>query len=214
MSKQKDTNSQRRKLLKTVAISGGVIGATQSMPEKWLKPVVDSVILPSHATTSDNSGSLAGDEAITTTLPPADKYYLQIDYLNTASSSERNDSSLLEQLADGLIPPAHAGNPANYVERFFLQHLGGVLYNFVYQATGGYSGLTFQIFFEGNIQEADTRTFNHRRCYDRIGGQSEVTLDKVESGYAYINKDGELYTLKISTGASAPTYKACLAEVE
>ena len=49
-----DNNSSesRRKLLKSIAAGSGVIVAGKSLPESWSRPVVDSVILPTHAQTS------------------------------------------------------------------------------------------------------------------------------------------------------------------
>ena len=38
----------RRKMLKTIAVSGGAVVAAKSMPENWTKPLVDSVVLPAH----------------------------------------------------------------------------------------------------------------------------------------------------------------------
>lgn len=42
----------RRKLLKSIAAGSGVIVAGKQLPESWKRPVVDSVLLPAHATTS------------------------------------------------------------------------------------------------------------------------------------------------------------------
>jgi hypothetical protein len=42
----------RRKLLKSLAASGGAVIAGKSLPESWSRPVVDSVMLPAHALTS------------------------------------------------------------------------------------------------------------------------------------------------------------------
>lgn len=53
-----DVVSSRRRLLKTVAVGGGAIGLT-SLPGKWSKPTVASVILPAHAQTSGCVGTLA-----------------------------------------------------------------------------------------------------------------------------------------------------------
>jgi len=41
--------AQRRKVLKRLAVAGGAIVAGKSMPDQWLKPVVDSVLMPAHA---------------------------------------------------------------------------------------------------------------------------------------------------------------------
>ena len=46
------SDSPRRKLLKSIAIGSSVFVAGKSLPNSWKRPVVDSVILPAHATTS------------------------------------------------------------------------------------------------------------------------------------------------------------------
>jgi hypothetical protein len=42
----------RRQVLKTLLAAGGGIGAASFLPAKWLKPVVESGVLPAHAQTS------------------------------------------------------------------------------------------------------------------------------------------------------------------
>lgn len=46
------SDQSRRKLLKSIAAGSGAVITGKSLPENWTKPVVDSVILPSHAETS------------------------------------------------------------------------------------------------------------------------------------------------------------------
>ena len=42
----------RRKLLKSVVAGGGAVTVAKMLPDQWARPVVDSVMLPSHAQTS------------------------------------------------------------------------------------------------------------------------------------------------------------------
>jgi len=47
-----NSDGSRRKLLKSLAAGSGAIIAGKSLPDKWVSPVVDTVILPAHAQTS------------------------------------------------------------------------------------------------------------------------------------------------------------------
>jgi len=62
------SNRSRRNTLKKLLAGSGVIIASQSTPEKWTKPIVDSVMLPAHAQTSQILGTISanwilGDDA-------------------------------------------------------------------------------------------------------------------------------------------------------
>jgi len=46
------TNNNRRKVLRSAGLSIGTVAATQMVPSKWTKPIIESVILPAHAQTS------------------------------------------------------------------------------------------------------------------------------------------------------------------
>lgn len=46
------SDKSRRKLLKSIAAGSGAVIAGKNLPENWTKPVVDSVMLPAHAQTS------------------------------------------------------------------------------------------------------------------------------------------------------------------
>ena len=50
----KKSNDSRRKLLKSIAAGSGAVVAGKSLPESWSKPIVDSVLLPAHAGTTEN----------------------------------------------------------------------------------------------------------------------------------------------------------------
>ena len=74
MSKKVNTGN-RRKLLKSVAATGGAIVAGKSIPQSWSKPVVDAVMLPAHAETTDETISdptttVAPTTSATPTPPP------------------------------------------------------------------------------------------------------------------------------------------------
>ena len=43
----------RRKLLKSVVVGSGAVAAGKSLPESWIKPAMNSVLLPAHAMTTE-----------------------------------------------------------------------------------------------------------------------------------------------------------------
>ena len=50
----------RRTLLKSILAGGTVVGASAFLPEKWVKPLVESGVLPVHAQVSVTNGSISG----------------------------------------------------------------------------------------------------------------------------------------------------------
>ncbi len=48
----KNNSASRRRLIRTLAL-GGTLTASQTIPSKWAKPLIDSVSTPSHAITTD-----------------------------------------------------------------------------------------------------------------------------------------------------------------
>ena len=81
-----DKDDSRRSLLKKLAV-GGIAGA--AMPAQWSRPVIDTVILPAHAQTSDTTIRGGGGGGGAPGPAPAD--------------------SLGEELLDFLTPAASAG---------------------------------------------------------------------------------------------------------
>lgn len=87
------SDQSRRKLLKSIAFGSGVVVAGKTLPDNWSRPVVDSVMLPTHAQTSGIN------------------LYGQI----TAGNIGQLDSDTLmasqESVLDNFISPTHAGVP-------------------------------------------------------------------------------------------------------
>lgn len=50
---QKSKETARRRVLKRLVAGGGVVATGKIMPDDWHRPVVESVILPAHAQTSE-----------------------------------------------------------------------------------------------------------------------------------------------------------------
>ena len=70
-SKLENRNGKnRRKLLTTSLILGG-LGATKGVPSSWTKPLVQSIVLPAHALTTDPVVTTPAPQTTITTQPPA-----------------------------------------------------------------------------------------------------------------------------------------------
>jgi len=54
-SSAEEKQSGRRKLLKSVVAGGGAATVAKALPDQWARPVIDAVLLPSHAQTSITS---------------------------------------------------------------------------------------------------------------------------------------------------------------
>ena len=53
-------NTARRRVLKSTALFSGSMIAAKALPKSWSKPVVDAVLLPAHAATTDTLDDLSG----------------------------------------------------------------------------------------------------------------------------------------------------------
>ena len=88
-----DKNSGRRKLLKSVVAGGGAATVAKMLPDQWARPVVDAVMLPSHAQTSNAAmGPFTG--LVTGQITP---------------STMVADQGFSEELLEFFTPAAHAG---------------------------------------------------------------------------------------------------------
>ena len=90
MTDKNKTIENRRKLLKSVAAGGGAIIAGKTLPEKWTRPAVDSVMLPADAETSVR-GPYSG---------------VLVAALGT--------DNMFAQAVDSLVPQAHAQGNSDF----------------------------------------------------------------------------------------------------
>jgi hypothetical protein len=90
-----DTNSGRRKLLKSLTIGGAATVTAKSLPGEWKKPVIDTVLLPAHAQTSPPviTPDFHGGMAMT-----------RVNGITGLSVPEQ----LFKGIIDSVIPPAQA----------------------------------------------------------------------------------------------------------
>lgn len=91
----KKSSESRRRLLKTFAAGGGAIVAGNTLPEKWTKPVVDSVMLPTHAETSPQD-----------TQPQVTRLYESTQSADACRGSSRGPAQTTDLNFDvsGLVP--------------------------------------------------------------------------------------------------------------
>lgn len=54
-------NRARRSILRTLVVGGGAMTAARAIPEQWVRPVVEVVVLPGHAATSASQAALPVD---------------------------------------------------------------------------------------------------------------------------------------------------------
>ena len=99
------SNRNRRNALKKLLAGSGAVVASQSIPEKWAKPVVDSVMLPGHAQTS---GAISANWVLGDDAPGGLSGMTAISQNNTSGFlyDDGTDSSITAALS-----PAVAGVP-------------------------------------------------------------------------------------------------------
>ena len=105
------SDQSRRKLLKSIAAGSGAVIAGKSLPEKWSRPIVDSVVVPAHAQTSSYV------------------YAANLSLLFTKADSETMMAGDESGLLDSLIPNANAGGGGMMpitTEYLCITVLGGV----------------------------------------------------------------------------------------
>ena len=105
-NKPHQSTQQRRAALKCILVSGGLVSGTGALPKSWTRPVIDSVVLPSHAATTDDTGS----GAPAPTPPPTVNYFWKREDREARLHDGKSEKALFaERVLDTLIPTASAG---------------------------------------------------------------------------------------------------------
>lgn len=199
-------DDHRRKLLKTVLIGGGVLGTAHITLEKWAKPVIDSVILPAHATTSNTTVRYSFVDPNYIVHGAAQKAFSA----QSGTTSETQNSDLIAKLSEILLPSVHAAvAPQSTTARLelYLERLPENTYKFVLLMTLVEQGLSLVLFGDGILKLGDN-TCHLSLCKGRPNPFS-VVLERVTPESAIISLAGETFEMPASPQAVEPVKQDC-----
>ncbi len=210
MKQKGQTNTTRRKALKNIAIGGGVFGASQLNTEKWLKPVVNSVMLPAHAATTDNTGSSSG--GVTTTAAPLLRFSLTQTLRGNIGAQTAQKQSTLNQLQELLIPTAHAVVINSDVTEYYLGQISGNLYQFEAVNTRSYNGqIDLVVSYGDQISIGQTVVMARNACGQPSKSETVQLQSVTAGGTAVLNlvNRESLLILNNDPGATPPIPAVC-----
>lgn len=101
VSKDDTRNLARRKILRTLVAGGGALTAAKITPEQWTKPVVEAVMLPSHAATSIIRGASSPFGNFSSGV-------VTVDTVDPISEQLLADEPISKELLEFFMPSAHA----------------------------------------------------------------------------------------------------------
>jgi hypothetical protein len=93
----KKPDPQRRQTLKKILAGSSVVGASTVVPDAWVKPVVDAVVLPAHAQAS-------------LVMLPLNAAWAGGSSNGIIGVAPGSKESLAQRLLDQIVPEARAGN--------------------------------------------------------------------------------------------------------
>ena len=129
----------RRRLLLSLSVAGGALATGKMVPEKWVAPVVDSVLLPAHAQTTGElrqAASSGSDTIVSTTA----------NHTDAIASSQ----GALDRVIASAIPTAHA-----------LEEVGGEFSAQVFGAEDSSGKWSFEVLIEElSYRQGDPAVFN------------------------------------------------------
>ena len=67
VDKLSQKHETRRKAVRAIVLGGGSVTAAKGLPSEWAAPIVNAVVLPGHAATTDDTGIIS----TANTTPPA-----------------------------------------------------------------------------------------------------------------------------------------------
>ena len=98
-------NKARRAILKSLVTGGSALTAAKVTPDQWIKPVVESVIIPSHAQTTGGGGNPNGNFAANGAV---------VDAVVPDNTQLLANQGISDELLEFFMPSAQASNcPSN-----------------------------------------------------------------------------------------------------
>lgn len=115
--------SARRKLLKGLVAGGGAIVAGKSLPESWSRPVVDAMMLPAHAQTSN---VISFTSSTVLTAIPTDNQVVRLlgGVINKAHAQDYSD---VDHFVDKVCIKANAGGTEVSVDALIGHRAGDII---------------------------------------------------------------------------------------
>ena len=163
----RSTRQSRRAALKKLAFGTSTAAAVATLPGKWIKPLVNKVLVPAHAQTSTDPPVTTSDPPVTTSNPP----------VTTSNPPVTTNYSGNVTLVDST-----AGN----ISRYFCVSITGdvavVYYNLSSSGTGTVSGgvtvtsglWTYQVLFSNLSQNTVTITVTGSWGNNTRTGQADL----------------------------------------
>lgn len=192
----------RRKLL--FALTSGIVGASQ-LPKSWTKPVVNAVLLPAHAQTTDT------DAGPTPTPPPAlpTAFSGPIDFPGSNADSKNPANKLLSLF----VSEAHAGlQPANSGQMCItIDSPGGS--NFITSILlANVNGLTTVYEGNGSVSGGPSALNPSSGCTDIFGTPTIEVTNVTATGAEYTIAAGFVTTVSgtLPKGTGCPDTSVCM----
>jgi len=170
-AEQKD--NMRRRALKSTLLVGGIVGSSTALPAKWTRPIIDNVILPSHAQTTTPAAANLGTEEKPEPTPTINYFYdnTNTDLVSSPPGARRN---IAERVLETMIPSASAIQAA--VTRYYIcmaitgnTYTAKILafrYGYLYDE---YDGIT------GTVDVQSTHSMTTQYC-NGSGGSPDINL--------------------------------------
>lgn len=208
MSKINKQGNLRRKLLKSAFVGSGILGTSHITMDKWLTPVIDSVMLPAHALTSPSSERYYYHEEHDIHPAPAGA----VGALLGMADSSQNKLSIANQLAEILFPSAHAAvapqpTVATRLE-MYLEKVPDNTYKFVLLLTAVEAGLKLVLYGSDFLRLGDN-TMDLTICNGNPKPHSIGLENITEKGASIIIPGYPPFELLADPGATAPVKQAC-----